>query len=190
MEGDKEMNETNPIILIELDDATRERQLNETEKWLEHVLTAQIAFESLMPKAVEAIEEPHIKEALEKMHGATKHHTKAAEELFQTIGRTADGTKDKILGTSLSTIEKGLMSFQDTLGGAVGSWQGMHHLLSLNLKAMGAFAVAEQLGLSLGNKDLALAAFPIVHEKTMHQLLLQEYMLEMAPISILYKENV
>jgi hypothetical protein len=189
MEGDKTMSANNPIILIELDEATRVMQLNETEKWLEHVLTAQIAFESLMPKAVGDIEEPHIKEALEKMHGATKHHTKAAEELFKTIGRTADGVKDKILGSTLSVIEEGLMTFQDTLGGAVGSWQGMHLLLSMNQKAMGAFAVAEQLGLSLGNKELTLAAFPVVHEKTMHQLLLQEYMLEMAPISILYKEN-
>jgi hypothetical protein len=52
------------------------------------------------------------------------------------------------------------------------------------------FAVAELLGLSLGMKEIVSIAFPIAHEKTMHQMLLQEYMLEMAPISILYKEDV
>ncbi|WP_335501718.1 hypothetical protein [Neobacillus vireti] len=62
-------------------------------------------------------------------------------------------------------------------------------MLHINQQAMGAFAVAEQLGLSLGIKEIVALAFPVVHEKTMHQLLLQEYMLEMAPISILYKQN-
>lgn len=51
------------------------------------------------------------------------------------------------------------------------------------------FAVAELLGLSLG-KEIDSIAFPIVHEKTVHQMLLQEYMLEIAPISILYKGDV
>jgi hypothetical protein len=189
LEGDKTMKEKHSIILIELDEQTREKQYNEVEKWLEHVLTVQVAFQSLAEKTVQEISEPHIREALEKLLEATKHHTKCAEKLFGTIERKADEVKDRVLGKSISAVEDALMTFQDSLGGSVGSWQGLHHLLAMNLKAMGAFAVAEQLGLSLGNKELALESFPIVHEKTMHQLLLQEYMLEMAPISILYKEN-
>jgi hypothetical protein len=76
------------------------------------------------------------------------------------------------------------------MGGAIGSWQNIHHLLTLNQQAMGAFAVCEQLGLSLGIKEIAAIGFSITHEKTMHQLVLQEYMLEMASISILYREDV
>jgi hypothetical protein len=55
---------------------------------------------------------------------------------------------------------------------------------------MGAFAVVEQLGLAIGNKEMANLAFFVVQEKTMHQLLLQEYMLEMAPNAVLYKKSI
>lgn len=75
------------------------------------------------------------------------------------------------------------------MGGAAGSWKHLHSMILINQQALGAFAVAEQIGLALGMKEIVALAFPIVHEKTMHQLLLQEYMLEMAPISILYKQN-
>ncbi|MCP8968393.1 hypothetical protein [Ectobacillus ponti] len=180
----------NEIILIELDDKTRERHLQETERWFEHVLTAQTAFEALLAKAIPAIQEPHIREALEKIQDASRDHHAYAKRLFTLIGRSPDTVLDRILGTTSAKLEEGLFVFQDMMGGAVGSWQYLHHLLLLNQQAMGAFAVAEQLGYSLGMKELVDIAFPTAHEKHIHQLLLQEYMLEMAPISILYKEDV
>ncbi|WP_456275970.1 hypothetical protein [Bacillus sp. AK128] len=61
---------------------------------------------------------------------------------------------------------------------------------SVNQQTMDTMAAAEQLGLSMGIKEIVDISFPVVHEKTMHQLLLQEYILEGAPISILYKNNV
>ena len=97
---------------------------------------------------------------------------------------------DQILGTTISKLEESLLQFQDIMAGAAGSWKHIHQLIILNQQAMGAFAVAEQLGLSLGQKEIVMISFKVVHEKTMHQLLLQEYMLEMAPVSVLYKENV
>lgn len=184
------MNPTNEIVLIELDEKTRTWQLNEVEKWFEHVLTTQLSFEVLIQKAIPMIKEPHIKEAIEKINEATKHHGKVAEQLFEVIERHPDVIKDKIMGTTVLKVEEGLFKFQEMLAGAVGSWQQLNHLLILNHQAMGAFAVAEQLGLSLGITEIVDLAFPVVHDKTMHQLLLQEYMLEMAPVSILYKENV
>ncbi|MFD2215775.1 hypothetical protein [Metabacillus endolithicus] len=186
----KKMKTENPVLLIELDDEIRNQQLNEVEKWFEHVLTAQMAFEVVIQKTTPKIQEPHIKEAIVKIEGATKEHQKIAKQLFQLINRNPDIVMDRILGTTVSKLEEGLLTFQDFMGGAVGSWQGMHQLLLLNQQAMGAFAVAEQLGLSLGIKEIVKATFKVVHEKTMHQLLIQEYMLEMAPISILYKQNV
>lgn len=180
----------NEVLLIEIDDDTVNKQLNEVERWFEHVLTTQMAFELQIKQSTPKIKEPHIKEALERMYTATKHHTKTAEQLFQVINKSADEKKDTILAVSSAAIEKGLMIFQETLAGAVGSWRELHHLLLLNQQAMGAFAVAEQLGLSLGIKEIVLLTFKVAHEKTMHQLLLQEYMLEMAPISILYKESI
>jgi hypothetical protein len=184
------MNIENPVLLIELDEEIRNQQLNEVEKWFEHVLTAQMAFEVVIQKTIPMIQEPHIKEAIEKIGGATKEHQEIAKQLFLLINRNPDIVMDRILGTTISKLEEGILKFQDFMAGAVGSWQGMHQLLLLNQQAMGAFAVAEQLGLSLGIKEIVKATFKVVHEKTMHQLLVQEYMLEMAPISILYKQNV
>lgn len=189
MNGGNDMQE-HKAILIELGEDYIEMQKNEMEKWFEHILTAQTALEVMLAKAVPSIREPHIREAIEKIQKSQQHHGESAENLFSIIGRTADDRKDRILGTVLGKVEEALLSFQDFLAGAKGSWQSLHHLLLLNQQAMGAFAVGEQLGLSVGSREVADACFLIVHDKTMHQLLLQEYMLEMAPISILYKEQV
>jgi len=66
----------------------------------------------------------------------------------------------------------------------------IHQLLLINLNALGAFAIAEQLGLALGLKEIIDITFQITLEKQAHQLILQEYMLETAPISILYQISV
>ncbi|MEH7158934.1 hypothetical protein [Neobacillus drentensis] len=177
-------------ILIELDEQTRSKHLNQMEKWFEHVLTTQMSLENSLQKTIPIITEPHIKEAFLKIQDAARAHSSAAEDLFKAIHRSADAAKDRALANINTAVQTGLFSFQELLGGAVGSWKGIHQLLLMNHQAMGAFAVAEQLGLSIGMKEVVNIAFPVVHEKTMHQLLLQEYMLEMAPVSILYQENV
>ncbi|WP_437337445.1 hypothetical protein [Sorangium sp. So ce394] len=66
----------------------------------------------------------------------------------------------------------------------------LHHLLMLNLDAMGAFAIAEQLGLALAHHELRDLAFDVEAEKSTDQLILKELMLEMAAVSILYGERV
>jgi hypothetical protein len=178
------------VLLIELDEQTRLNYFDKMEKWFEHVLTTQMSLEMSLQRAIPLIKEPHIKEALSKLQQATTTHSLAGEQLFQSIDRSADAAKDRILATLNTKLQTQLFSFQDILGGAAGSWKEIHLLSLLNHQAMGAFAVAEQLGLSIGMKEVVTIAFPVVHEKTIHQLLLQEYMLEMAPISILYQENV
>lgn len=74
-------------------------------------------------------------------------------------------------------------------GGARGNWTDLRQLLLVSQDALGAFAIVEQLGYALGLSELAEPAFRIVAEKTKDQLLIQEYMLEMGPIAILYHED-
>jgi hypothetical protein len=179
----------NKTILIELDEQYLAGQILEVARWFNHVLTIQTAFEHVVASAIPTIMEPHIREAIEKISKANEHHTECAKELFKVINQNPNTVSDVITGQMAVNMEKALFSLQDLMGGAVGSWKQLHTMLHINQQAMGAFAVAEQLGLSLGMKEIVALAFPIVHEKTMHQLLLQEYMLEMAPISILYKQN-
>lgn len=66
----------------------------------------------------------------------------------------------------------------------------LRQLLLVNLDAIGAFATAQQLGPALGLNDFAESIFPIVWEKEKHQMLIQEYMLEMGPQAILYKGDI
>ncbi len=177
-------------ILLELDEDYLAKQFNEVEKWFEHVWAIQTALETSISKAIPEIKEPHIREAMEKMLESNKHHSKSLDELFKAIQRNPNKGSDKLMGSVMVSLQKNLVHLQDVIGGGGGSWVHLHVLLLVNQQAMGAFAVAEQLGLALGMKEIVSIAFPIVHEKTMHQLLLQEYMLEMAPISILYKEDI
>ncbi|WP_437680270.1 hypothetical protein [Sorangium sp. So ce131] len=60
----------------------------------------------------------------------------------------------------------------------------------VHLDAMGAFAIAEQLGLALAHHELRDLAFAVEAEKSTDQLILKELMLEMAAVSILYGEQV
>ena len=50
--------------------------------------------------------------------------------------------------------------------------------------------LALQLDYALGICELAEAAFQIVAEKTTDQLLVSEYLLEMAPVGILLQEEI
>ena len=56
--------------------------------------------------------------------------------------------------------------------------------------AQSAFAVAEQLALAIGLRELAEAAFAIENEQAKDHLVLRELMLETAAIAILYKAPV
>jgi hypothetical protein len=180
----------NQITLIELDDAYLADQLDKVENWLEHTATAQFILMEKLRKAIPKIEEPHIREAMEKIADANKHHAHGVEQLFSFIDRKPNKKTDSVVAAATEKLEVGIFSFQDLFGRAVGSWQGLHHLLLLNQQAMGAFAVVEQLGYSLGMKEVVDVGFSVTHEKQMHHIVLQEYMLEMAPISILYKRNI
>jgi len=179
----------NKTILIEVDEQYMAGQFAAVAKWLNHTLTIQTAFEQFVANTIPAIMEPHIKESIEKIRKANEQHTQCAKDLFQIIEQSPTTVSNTILGQIVVNMENALFTLQDLMGGAAGSWKQLHSMLHLNQQAMGAFAVAEQLGLSLGIKEIVALTFPVVHEKTMHQLLLQEYMLEMAPISILYQQN-
>ncbi|MFB6367278.1 hypothetical protein ACFCP7_25170 [Paenibacillus elgii] len=62
--------------------------------------------------------------------------------------------------------------FSAPVRGATGSWKHIHQLLLINLNALGAFAIAEQLGLALGLKKIIDITFQIILEKQASQLVL------------------
>jgi hypothetical protein len=176
-------------LLLELGQEAWQEQINRVESWLGNTLMLQATFRQLAEDTVDKVIEPHIKSYLGDIAAVAKEHEQKAEELYRVIGRQPTHLR-KVSGAVLSKAEEALAAVQGLAGGAVGGWQELRQLLVANLNAMGAFAIAEQLGLALGLPEIPAVTFPVVNEKSTQQLLLQEYMLEMAAKSILYKANI
>jgi hypothetical protein len=176
-------------LLLELGREAWEEQIGRVASWLDNVLMLQAAFGQLTRDTADKVREPHIKAYLSDIAARATEHERKAEELYRVIGRQPSATR-KVGGVVASKAEEALAKIEGLMGGAVGNWQELRQLLVANLNSMGAFAIAEQLGLALGIPEIPEITFPVVHEKSTQQLLLQEYMLEMAAKSILYQANV
>lgn len=167
-----------------------EEHLDRAATWLANVITAQAAFRNALEIAIPKIEEPNIHQFLSEMLDRAKRHEEVAHRLPRVIGREAADTARGVAGTVMDVARKALDTAEAVAGGAKGNWKDLHHLLMLNLDSMGAFAIAEQLGLALAHADLRDLAWEVEAEKSTDQLILQELMLEMAAVSILYGERV
>jgi len=177
-------------ILIELDERTYNEQLDSVAAWFGNLRMTQAEFRRLAEDAANAIHEPHIKAYIGDMAAQAREHEGKIDELYRTIGREPASGVRNLGGTLLAKASEVVGQLQSAAGGAVGNWPDIRQLLITNVDAMGAYAIAEQLGLALGLPAIVDITFPIINEKSMQQLLLQEYMLEMAPKSILYKASV
>jgi len=176
-------------ILLELDEPTWKDFLDGFESWLDNLVTVEASFRQLAEDTVEKITEPHIKEYLAEIVETAKRHEQAVDDLYRVIGR--DPAKARTLaGTLMGKARQALGDVLGLLGGAAGNWRDLHQLLLANTNSLGAWAIAEQLGLALGMPEVVDIVFPIVREKSTQHLLIQEYVLEMAPVSILYKKSV
>jgi len=178
-------------ILIELDAQAWAEQLDATVAWFDNLLMIQATFRDMAADTAGKIREPHIKKYITDIAEAARGHEEKARELYQAIGREPAQSGVRTLGgTLLSKVSQVVADLQGAASGAVGNWGDIRQLLLTNLDSMGAFGVAEQLGLALGLPAIVDITFPILNEKSTQQLLLQEYMLEMAPKSILYKASI
>jgi len=178
----------NPIFL-ELDETTWNLFLDRAESWMGNVLMLQRKFREQAEATADTVHEPHIKTYLSSIAETAKEHERKVDGLYGVIGREPSSAR-KLGGTLMSKGSEALAELEGFMGGAVGAWKDIRMLLIANLDSMGAFAVAEQLGLALGMPNIVDITFPIVHEKSTQHLLLQEYMLDMASVSILYKASI
>jgi len=177
-------------LLVELGDAAWEEWLDRAESWFGNVLMSQRAFKSQLEDTIDKLHEPHIVRYLQEMLEKESEHERQAEELFRVIGRRPPPGSRRLSATLVSKARGVIADVQGIMGGAVGGWKDLRELLVTSMDAKGAFAIAEQLGLALGLPAIVDITFKVTNEKTVHQLLLQEYVLEMAPISILYREPI
>ena len=158
--------------------------------WLAGVATSQAAFRQALEVAVPKVEEPNIHQFLSEILDRARAHEEAAHRLPRLLGREAADGARSVAGAVMEVARKALDTVEGLAGGARGNWKDLHHLVLLNQDALGAFAVAEQLGLALAHPALRELAWSVEAEKSTDQLILKELMLEMAAVSILYGERV
>lgn len=175
-------------IVIELDDKSWNQQLDNVESWLDNVLLTQSSYRQLLEDTISKIEEPHIKQYLSDILVRARRHEEKIEDLYKVVNRSPSRVR-KLLGEVVGKTRQVLGDFIALGGGAKGPWQDVHQLYLANYNSMGTFAVAEQLGLALGIPEIVEITFPVIAEKSTDQLLLQEYVLEMCSLSILYKQS-
>lgn len=174
-------------ILLELDEQQWGRFLDNAETWLWNVTLTQASFRKLAEDTAAKITDPRIREQIACIAEAAQGHEARVDALYRAIGRQpARGAAG--LGALTAKGREVLGDMVGATGSAPGPWHDLRQMLLSNLDAMGAFGAVEQVGLALGLPELAKIAFEVVRDKSTHQLLIQEYVLEMAPLSILYDQ--
>jgi hypothetical protein len=180
---------TTDIVLVELDEEFWAGRLDKVADWLGNVIMTQSTFRRLAESTVDDIEEPHIRAYLTDIVETARRHEEKIGDLYRIIGR--EPPRGRELGAAvMSKVQQAMGELVGRAGGAKDGWNELRQLLLVNLDAIGAFATAQQLGLALGLNELAETIFPMVHEKEEHQLLIQEFVLEMATQAILYEGGI
>ena len=176
------------VMLLELDEGNWEQFYDNAQKWLDNLLMTQSSFRQLAEDSKDKITEVHLCKYISDIHERAVKHEEQIDRLYEFVKRDPS----KIRGTLGSLLGKSQKAFGQVLaigGGVTGPWQHLHLMFLSNLNAIGAFSVAEQIGLALAIPEMADLAFHIAAEKQTDQLLLQEVVLEMSVPSILYNTS-
>ncbi|RLQ91428.1 hypothetical protein [Planomicrobium sp. Y74] len=175
-------------IVIGLDEKSWKEKLDKVEKWFDQLLMIQSSFKKLAEQTADKIGEIHIKTIVLAMVDEAEEHERQIGELYKVIGRDPSSVRKKA-GELMGKMSDTLDNLQSMLGGTTGYWKELHQLHLLNLNAMSAFGMAEQLGLALGLTEVVDIVFPILHDKQKNHMMLQEYTLEIGAVSVLYDRD-
>lgn len=176
-------------ILLELGEERWEEFTDDIAAWLRNVQLAQSSFRHLAEETAAELEDPRAKEMIQRIAESAKDHEQKVDELCRLIGHEPSDIT-KVLGEVTAQGRQLLGNVLGMTGGASGPWHDLRQMLLANLNAIGAFGAVEQLGLTLGLPELAQVAFSVVRDKSTEQLVIEEYMLELAPQAILYGKQV
>ena len=176
-------------MMLELDENTWDAMLERAEQWFGNVLMSQSTYRHLAEDTLKKVKEPHIREYLMDIIAKAKEHEDKAEELYHLIGRKPSRTREAV-GALAAKTRQLMADLTGMAGGAAGSWRDLHQLFLASLNAQSAFAAAEQLGLALGMPELVEVALTVSKEKFAHHRQLQELVLDMAPVAILYNMDI
>ena len=180
--------QTTNTILIEMDDKSWDFFSDNGAKWLDNLLLVQSSYRKLLDDTAEKVTELHIKAYLTDMHERAKQHEQKIEELYKILNRDSSAIR-KTLGTVLGKAQQVLGDVMAFTGGVAGPWQDLQQLYLANTNTMGAFGIAEQIGLAMGVPEITDIAVPIEMDLATDHLILQELVLEMAGVAIMYNQS-
>jgi hypothetical protein len=175
-------------VALGLDAQTWQQHLERVDHWLVTTALLQSTFRRLVDDVARGVDEPHIRTYLFDVSHSARDHETVVDELYAAFGR--EPGRRRWVGQAgaavLATARGGAGQVVGLLAGArSGSWRGMRELMRSNLDALSAYAVTEQLGLVLGVPEVIDLVVPVQQEKQQHQLMLKEYLLEMASNAVL-----
>ena len=179
------------VVLLEVGGDTWQESLRRVRPWLTATATLQSTFRRLSFGVAGRVDEPHIRTYLGEVAEVAGRHEALVDEVCSAFG--VPSVPRPAVNGAAAVASSGRYAAGQLVGRLSGAhgpgWRGLRVLLRSNLDAISGFAVTEQLGLALGNPRVVDLVFPVLKEKKEHQLLLQEYLLEMASNAVLRRRD-
>jgi hypothetical protein len=175
-------------ILFEIDDKSWETHLDRAERWFRHVQMVQTAFRKLVEDTLPKMHDSHLRQYLTEILERAKDHEGKSDELLRMIGR--DPASRKLLGTGFAKAREMMADIEGFSGGAMSGWRDLQQLVHASLDGIAAFGVAQDLGLALGLVEITELTLHVTNEKFVHHYLLQELVLELGTMSVLYRSEI
>jgi hypothetical protein len=184
-----EQNAGQTAVLFELDNASWGTLIPRAEKWFLNVQVIQTSFRKLVEDTLPKINDSSVHLYLETLHAVATRHEGQVADLLRMIGREPSPARN-LAGTGLAKARElwaGVIGFS---GGAVSGWTDLQQILHASLDGIAAFGVANDIGLALGLSDITELTLHLTNEKFVHHYRLQELVLELATISVLYRSEI
>jgi hypothetical protein len=176
-------------LVVEIEERTWREYVDRSAEWLEIATLLQATFRKMLEDTVDDVAEPHISERLNDMLAAARRHEALISELYVAFSRDRLPPGEARAGMLARMRE--VVGHVEGLAAGVrgGDWRRLRELALTNLDSTTGYAVTEQLGLAMGLPAVVEMVLPVVHEKTQHQVVLRECLLETAPKAILYRRD-
>lgn len=177
-------------VVLEIQGKSWEVFLDRAERWFRFVRTVQTAFRKLTEDTLPKMHDSHLRQYLTEILERAREHEGKTDELLRMIGREPSTKGAKAAGVVFAKAREMTADVEGFAGGAMSGWRDLQQLLHASLDGIAAFGVAQDLGLALGMKEITELTMHVTNEKFVHHYLLQELVLELGTMSVLYRAEI
>ena len=176
-------------VLFEVDKKGWDTMLDRTERWFHHVQMLQTTFRKMVEDTLPKMHDSHLRQYLTEILQHTQDHESKTDDLLRMIGRDSSTTR-KALGTGFAKAQELVADVKGLAGGAMSGWRDLQQLVHASLDGIAVFGVAQDLGLALGLVEVTELTMHISNQKFVDHYLLQELVLELGTMSVLYRSEI